>query len=178
MESLLPGVLFHARMVGAAVSAWDPAIGRATVQVKPLGRTYLVRLERGEEAIESLKGFADRHRIGFAAIRAIGTFERVTLGYYDVDAEAYRNETLDEPVEVLNLTGNVTRGEDGERIVHAHVTVGRADYTTRGGHLVSATVGPTLEVVVESEPATVRRRHDADTGLELWDLAAMETFSV
>jgi predicted DNA-binding protein with PD1-like motif len=47
-----------------------------------------------------------------------------------------------------------------------------------GGHLVEGVVGPTLEVVVESAPITIRRRHDPDTGLELWDLQAIETFSV
>jgi hypothetical protein len=148
------------------------------MQVKPLGRTYLVRLEQGEDVTDSLKRFADSYRIGFAAIRAIGTFERVTLGYYDVEAKAYQNEPLDEPVEVLNLTGNISRDADGERLLHAHVTVGLPDYTTRGGHLVEATVGPTLELVVDTEPAVIRRRQDSHTGLQLWDLEAIETFSV
>lgn len=148
------------------------------MQVKPVGGNYLVRLERGEAAVESLKEFADRYRIGFAEIRAIGTLESVTLGYYDAEAKTYHNETFDEPLEVLNLTGNIGRGEDGERIVHAHVTVSRPDYTTRGGHLVEGVIGPTLEVTVDTAPVTIRRRHDPDTGLELWDLAALETFSV
>jgi len=150
----------------------------ATVQVKPSGRDYLVRLERGEDVLERLKVFADRYRIGFASVQAIGTFQRVTLGYYDVEARAYRNELVDEPVEVLSMLGNITHGEDGERIVHAHLTVGFADYTTRGGHLVDATVGPTLEVIVQTGPLTVQRRHDSDTGLQLWDLEALDTLSI
>ncbi len=148
------------------------------MHVKPLGPNYLVRLERGEEAIDSLQRFADQHRIGFAAIRAVGTFDRVTLGYYDAEAKAYRNRSFDEPVEVLNLTGDVATGQDGTHIVHAHVTIGCADYTARGGHIVEAVVGPTLEVIIETTPATVHRRHDPDTGLQLWDLATIETFSV
>lgn len=148
------------------------------MQVKPFGGNYLVRLERGEAAIENLKGFADRYRIGFAEIRAIGTLDCVTLGYYDAKAKTYNDETFDEPLEVLNLTGNIARGQDGDRLVHAHVTLGRPDYTTFGGHLVEAVVGPTLEVIVETAPVTIRRRHDPDTGLELWDLSALETFSV
>jgi predicted DNA-binding protein with PD1-like motif len=148
------------------------------VQVKPSGSSYLIRLERGEQALESLRDFADRHRIGCATIRAIGTLERVTLGYYDALKKTYQNKTLDESLEVLNLSGNIAKGEDGERIVHAHVTVGRPDYTTMGGHVVEATVGPTLEVVIETMPMTVRRRHDPDTGLNLWDLEAIETVSV
>jgi hypothetical protein len=148
------------------------------VQVKPFGGNYLVRLERGEAVIESLREFADRTRIGFAEIRAIGTLDRVTLGYYDAEAKTYHEKSFDEPLEVLNLTGNIARGDDGGRIVHAHVTLSRPDYTTRGGHLAAGVVGPTLEVIVETAPLTIRRRHDADTGLELWDLEALETFSV
>jgi predicted DNA-binding protein with PD1-like motif len=149
-----------------------------SVQVRPWESSYLIRLERGEEALGSLRDFADRHRIGFAVVRAIGTFERITLGYYDAVKKTYQEKTFDEPLEVLNLTGNIAKGEDGERIVHAHVTLGRPDYTTLGGHVVEAAVGPTLEVIVETMPMTVRRRYDADTGLNLWDLEAIETVSV
>lgn len=145
------------------------------MQVKRLGYTYLVRLETGEEVISSLRNFANAYRIGFGAVRAIGTFQRITLGYYDLDTKSYQHKDLEEPVEVLNMTGNITKREDGQRHVHAHVTVGRSDYTTLGGHVVEATVGPTVEAVIETVPTTIRRRHDPDTNLELWDLAGMET---
>ena len=148
------------------------------MQVKRSGSSYLIRLERGEEALQNLRDFADRRRIGFAVIRAIGTFERVTLGYYDAVKKTYQERTLDEPLEVLNLSGNIAKGEAGERIVHAHVTLGRPNYTTLGGHLVEATVGPTLEIIVETMPMTIRRRYDPDTGLNLWDLEAIQTFSI
>jgi len=143
---------------------------RAPLQVKRVGDIFLVRLETGEEVIESLKRFADAYRIGFGSIQAIGTFERVTLGYYDTETKAYQDQSVEEPVEVLNLSGNIAKGEDGEPIVHAHVTVGRSDYSTLGGHVVEATVGPTLEVIIETRAATVRRRRDPDVGLDLWDL--------
>ena len=148
------------------------------MHVKRLGDTYLLRLETGEEVISSLRNFASSYCIGFGALRAIGTFQRVTLGYYNTDTRSYQHRELEEPVEVLNMTGNISKGEDGQRIVHAHVTVGRSDYNTLGGHVVEATVGPTVEVVIDTAPTTIRRRHDPDTGLELWDLTRMETLSV
>ena len=144
------------------------------MEIKHLGDIFLVRLEAGEEVVESLRQFAGVQRIGFAALQAIGTFERVTLGYYDGKAKAYRNEEWEEPVEVLTMSGNITKGEDGDPMVHAHVIVGRSDYTTLGGHVVEATVGPTLEVFIETAPTTIRRSHDPGTGLELWDLDRFE----
>lgn len=151
---------------------------RTALQVKRLGDTYLVRLEKGERVIESLKQFADSYRLGFGVFQAIGTFERVTLGYYNTDTQAYENEELDEPVEVLSMIGDISLGEEGERIVHAHVVVvGRSDYSALGGHVTQATAGPTVEVVVETSPTTLRRSQDPETGLQLWDLSSGETQS-
>ena len=143
------------------------------MQTKTLDGDYLILLEPGDEVIESLKRFADEYRIGFAELCAIGTFQQVTLGCFDTTANVYRNQ-----VEVLNLSGNISRGEEGEPIVHTHVTVGRSDYHTLGGHLVEATVYPTLEIVVTTAPATVHRRRDPATGLMLWDLEATESVCV
>ncbi|MDY7080803.1 MAG: PPC domain-containing DNA-binding protein [Chloroflexota bacterium] len=144
------------------------------MQIKALDGHYLIRLEPGDEVIESLKHFADEHEIGFAELYAIGTFQQVTLGYFDTTAKVYRNRTVEEQVEVLNLSGNISRGEEGEPIVHAHVTVGLSDYHALGGHLVEATVNPTLETVVSPASTTVYRRRDPATGLTLWDMEATE----
>jgi uncharacterized protein len=54
--------------------------------------------------------------------------------------------------------------------VHAHIVVGRADGSTRGGHLLEGHIFPTLEVVVEELPKHLHRRRDPETGLALIDL--------
>jgi len=144
------------------------------LQIQALDGEHLIRLESGEEVVETLTRFAGEHKFGFATLRGIGAFRRVTLGYFDTTANVYRHRAVEEQVEVLNLSGNISRGEEGEPVVHAHVTVGRSDYHTLGGHLVEATVDPTLEIVVTTAPATVHRRRDPATGLALWDLKAIE----
>jgi predicted DNA-binding protein with PD1-like motif len=58
-------------------------------------------------------------------------------------------------------------GEDDEPAVHAHVVVGCRDTSARGGHLLDATLRPTLELIVEDSPAHLRKRIDAETGLAL-----------
>jgi hypothetical protein len=131
----------------------------------------------GEEVITSLIQFADANRVASGTFQATGSFHDVTLGYYDLEAQTYRNESFPERLEVLTMTGTIARGEAGERMIHAHVVVAGADYTTRGGCLVEATVGATLETVVETWPGTVHRRRDPDTGLDLWDLSRLRTLS-
>ena len=44
-----------------------------------------------------------------------------------------------------------------------------ADGTAYGGHLISAHVRPTLEVIFAQSPRYLRRRMDRETGLPLID---------
>ena len=132
-------------------------------------RTFVVVFDKEDEVIEGLTDFAGRHRLRASHLTAIGALSDVVLGYFDRTARDYRKIPLPEQVEVLSLLGVVTL--DGEKPkVHAHIVVGRADGSTRGGHLLEGHVFPTLEVVVEELPKHLHRRLDPETGLALFDL--------
>jgi hypothetical protein len=64
--------------------------------------------------------------------------------------------------------GDVTI-EDGRPKVHAHVVLGKADATAHGGHLIEASVRPTLEIVVTETPRPLHRRFDPASGVALID---------
>jgi hypothetical protein len=53
-----------------------------------------------------------------------------------------------------------------------NAALGRRDRSACGGHLLAATVRPTLEVIVTETPGSLRRRLDADTGLVAVSVAA------
>ncbi len=65
--------------------------------------------------------------------------------------------------------GNIVSHE-GEPKLHAHVVVGRRDGAALGGHLLEATVRPTLEVIVQEEPRHLQRKLDPQTKLPLIEL--------
>jgi uncharacterized protein len=50
-----------------------------------------------------------------------------------------------------------------------------SDGSTRGGHLLTGTVRPTLEVVLTETPATLRRKKRADIGIALIDIDAAKS---
>ncbi len=132
-------------------------------------RTFVVVFDKEDEVIEGLTDFASRQRLRASHLTAIGALSDVVLGYFDRTARDYRKISVAEQVEVLSLLGVVTL--DGEKPkVHAHIVVGRADGSTRGGHLLEGHVFPTLEVVVEELPKHLHRRLDPETGLALIDL--------
>jgi predicted DNA-binding protein with PD1-like motif len=132
-------------------------------------RTFVVILDKEDEVVESLTRFAGRERVRASQVTAIGALRDVTLGYFDPATREYRRIPIAEQVEVLSLLGVITL--DGEKPrVHAHIVVGRADGSARGGHLLEGHVWPTLEVVVEELPKHLQRRTDPETGLALIEL--------
>jgi predicted DNA-binding protein with PD1-like motif len=130
-------------------------------------RTYAVTLEMGEEVVGALTALARELELASGSITAVGGFERASLGYFDYQTRVFRQNDIDEQVELLSLVGNLAEAEDGTPKIHAHVVLGRFDASTRGGHLVSATVRPTFEAIIEETPEHLKRRHDSRTGLVL-----------
>lgn len=134
-------------------------------------KTFALIFDKEDEVVREITAFARRERVTAAHFTAIGAFADAVLGYFDPAHKDYRRIPVSEQVEVLTLAGDIAV-KDGEPKVHAHVVLGRADGSTRGGHLLEAHVWPTLELILTESPAELRRRSDAETGLALIDPAA------
>ena len=69
-------------------------------------------------------------------------------------------------MEVLSLNGDITLFMEDYKI-HAHVILGKEDARAYGGHLIKATVHPTLEIILNESPSWLQREKDPTTGLAL-----------
>ncbi len=134
-------------------------------------RTYAVVFDEGDEVMAGLEEVARAEGLHASHLTAIGAFSGARLGYFDWDTKDYVEIPIREQVEVLSLVGDVARHE-GEPKLHVHVVVGRRDGSAMGGHLLSANVRPTLEVVLTETPDHLTRKHDPESGLALIDLDA------
>lgn len=128
---------------------------------------YAFVLEPGEEVVAWLSEFAKRNDIRAAGFTAIGVVSGVSWGYYDRDKGDYEKTTVDKEAEVLSLLGNLSLNE-GQPLVHAHITVAGRDGVARGGHLFEAHVWPTLEVFVTTYPEAIARRPHPELGFALF----------
>jgi uncharacterized protein len=134
-------------------------------------KTFAVVFDAGEDVTEGLRRFAIEHRLAGAHLTAIGAFERVTLGFFDLANKNYKKIAIQEQVELLSLVGNIAQDDKGAPKLHAHVVVGKSDGTAHGGHLLDASVRPTLEVVVVEASRHLRRTMRGEFGLALLDLS-------
>ena len=128
--------------------------------------TYAVALETRDEAVKLLSAFVREQEIEAASITAIGAFRRAVLGYFDWEKKEYKKIPVEEQVEVLSLLGDVAVSQ-GEPTLHIHAVLGKSDGSVIGGHLLSAEVRPTLEVIITQSPSYLRKAKDPETGLAL-----------
>lgn len=132
-------------------------------------RTFAVVLAESDSVLDELLAFAAGNDVTAAGFTAIGAFSTATLGFFDLAEQGYVEIPVQEQAEVLSLLGDIGVDADGNPALHAHAVLGLRDGTTRGGHLLSATVRPTLEVMVTESPGHLRRRYREDLGLALID---------
>jgi predicted DNA-binding protein with PD1-like motif len=67
----------------------------------------------------------------------------------------------------VSLIGDVAEGDDSNASLHLHAVLGLKDGTVRGGHLLSGTVQPILEVTITETAAHLRRKKREDLGIAL-----------
>jgi uncharacterized protein len=130
-------------------------------------KTYVLVLDKGDEAVSCIEGFARENDIAAAQMTGIGAFSDAVLGFFDWESKDYRKIPVQEQVEVVSLLGDVALGPDGKPALHPHVVVSRADGLALGGHLMEAHVRPTLEIILTESPKHLHKRKDVESGLAL-----------
>lgn len=129
-------------------------------------RTYLLVMDQGDEAFSEITMFAQANDVNAASLTAIGACTSATLGYFDPEKGHYVNRRFIEQMEIASLIGDIA-DDDGKPALHAHIVLGRRDYSAIAGHLQEIHVYPTMEVVLTETPAHLRKRLDRTTGLTL-----------
>ncbi len=136
-------------------------------QYKEQGDTYILSIDNGCEIAEALTEFCREKDLQAGEITGLGAIRGATLRFFDPAKKDYVDRTFDEQMEIANLTGNISR-RDGAVYLHLHASLGRADYTMVGGHLLTARVKGACELFVRPLPGPIGRRFDPETGLCLY----------
>lgn len=134
------------------------------------GSGFVIRLEQGDDILKSIKQFAEKEKVGAAFFEGIGSLYKARLGHYDFkDTRTYKYESFNEDLEILTLSGNVST-LNGHALPHAHVTLGRRDFSVIGGHLEEDSLANMVEVNLTILPGKLEKAKDIAVGLNLLQL--------
>ena len=138
------------------------------MQYKRFNDTYMLRIDKGEEVIQSLVTLCEKEDIRLAEVSAIGAADYAAIGVYDLGTGTYHREELPFFMEIASLAGSVTR-MNNKPYIHLHTTLADQQNKTHAGHVIELRIGATCEMFVRTLPGEVIRKKDEEVGLNLWD---------
>ena len=135
---------------------------------KECGDNFIIKIEKGEKSVDTLKSFLLEKGIKSAWFTAIGAASEVDLAFYDSVNKEYVSKVFEGDFEITSLIGNVSTMED-KVVIHSHITLSNTEYNTFGGHLNEVTISGTLEIMLHPLEVDLKRKKDEETQLNLLD---------
>jgi hypothetical protein len=139
---------------------------RSTMDLKDFGSHVLIRLDPGDDVVESVKQAARDCGVKLGMVAGIGAVNKAIVGLFDPVAKEYHSTEMTENFEIGSLTGNVSTMK-GETYVHLHAVLTNADYKAVGGHLNAALVSCTAEIIISKIEGEIDREYSEEIGLNL-----------
>lgn len=133
-------------------------------------KSYLIRLDQGDDLIASLEEFAREEGVKSASFTGLGSLQRARIGHYDFQkTHQYHFNDYNEDLEVLSAVGNITQLE-GNPLIHVHLSLSRRDCSQLGGHADKGCIVNLLEIQLQVLEGIFHRRRDPKLGLNIIDL--------
>ena len=141
------------------------------MEYRRFGDDYFIRLDKDDEIHSSLISVCEKENISAAYIKGIGGCCEATVGIFDLDKKVYNEEKVAAMLEMISIDGNITLN-GGKPFLHAHATFAyREDGEARllSGHLISAVIGLTGELILTPACGQIRRKYIEELGIRVWD---------
>ena len=138
------------------------------MEYKRFGNKIVVRLDKGEEILESVKLLAVKENIKLANISALGAVCDFTVGVFKTEEKKYYSNSFSGDFEIVSLVGTITT-MNNEVYLHLHFSAGNDKGQVFGGHLNKAIISATCEMVVDIIDGQIDRTFDKNVGLNLFE---------
>ena len=80
------------------------------MEYRKCGHTIILRLDPGDEIISSLTALAENENIRTAQVQGLGASNHAKIALYDLEKKEFHRKTLDVPMEIASLNGNIKTG--------------------------------------------------------------------
>lgn len=136
------------------------------MKFKKFGNKWVVRIDKGEEIVETLTQLCKKNKIKLGLISGVGGIERVTVGSFKAKTKEYFSQELIGDYEITNLIGNISTMK-GKIYLHLHITISDSNNNAFGGHLNSAIISTTGEIIIEEIEGEIEREFNDEVRLNL-----------
>ena len=131
---------------------------------KQINSKVIIRIDKGEELVTTLKTICKKLDIKFGSIVGIGATDKATIGLFNTKTKKYQSKEFIGDHEIASLVGNVST-MNGEVYLHLHIIICNVENEAMGGHLSSAIISATFEGIINLIDEQVIREHDDEVGI-------------
>ena len=139
------------------------------MKIKKFDNKIVVRVDKGEELVDSLTKIVEENNIKLGSISGLGATDRVKVGLFDVETKEYFSNELTGNYEINPLYGNITT-MNGKTYLHLHINLADENHNSFGGHLNHAYISATFEGIIDIIDGEVDRKFDEEVGLNLLEM--------
>ena len=131
------------------------------------GRHYILRLDKGEEIIDSISRLCEKENIRAGSVTGIGAANDIEIGIFDTANKQYLKKEYKGDFEISALVGNIS-GMEGKPYLHLHITIGNpVENLFAAGHLSRCMISATGEIYITEVDAEIGRLYSEEIGLNL-----------
>ena len=142
------------------------------MEYKKSGDTIYARIDKGEEIAKSIIEICKKENIDSAVFYGIGGCGSAEIQTFIPEAKDYETDKISGMLELVSMTGNVSKDENGEYCHHTHGMFcykENGEHKSAGGHIKSAVVLITAEMEIRPVPdGSIKRKFSDETGTKLW----------
>ena len=142
------------------------------MEYRRYGETYYIRLDKGDEIVESVLELCKAEQITSATFSGIGGCSEAQIQTFIPEDGVFELRTIRGMLELTSLMGNIISDDQDELYYHAHATFAYKDgdeHRVAAGHVKSITISYTGEI--ELRPVVGGRigmEHDPEKGTGFW----------
>ncbi len=127
-------------------------------------KIHVFRVKPDQELLTEINNYCNKHVISSGIVLGIiGSLKSATLSFLERVPGQYKGVEYHGPLEIVCAQGSVATKENLP-ITHIHIQLSRQD-GCYGGHLSSATIFSTAEVIIGELDYQLKRQFDSYTGL-------------
>ncbi|MEG6584630.1 PPC domain-containing DNA-binding protein [Dendrosporobacter sp. 1207_IL3150] len=136
------------------------------MELREFGSKIVIRCDKNDEIIDSIKKVCSDKNVKAASVTGIGAVDKAIIGLFEPKTKEYHTVELNKDMEITGLVGNISRMEE-QVYIHVHATLSDSSYNAFGGHLSAAWVSCTAEIIIDVFDGNVTREFNDGVGLNL-----------
>lgn len=139
------------------------------MKVQDLGNNnFFIKFDINDKLMDTLKVLFEKYNWKCVSINsAVGMSHFTNVCQFDLEKQQYIETVENNEVEIITLSGNIARTDNGEIIPHVHGVFSRPNGEVIGGHIKDFTTRLTVEMFVSAFEVNLTRQFDSEAGVKL-----------